>query len=91
MALEVDSASNGNEYQGYVLGDKGGRFLELPTLPSACADCLQFWKPPPPGVLRVCPALYRDCFTFTYTQTYRQPMHADSWVHLLIKQAIELS
>ena len=57
--------SNGNEYQGYFLGGKGGRYVGLTTLPSSCADCLEIWKPHPHGTLRACPALYRDCFTFS--------------------------
>ena len=36
----VDLASNRNEYQGYLLGVKGGRCVGLTTLPSSCADCL---------------------------------------------------
>ena len=55
--------SNRNEYQGYFLGGKGGRYVGLTTLPSSCTDCLEIWEPQPPGNLRACPALYRDCFT----------------------------
>jgi hypothetical protein len=29
-----------------------------------CADCPEIWEPQPPGNLRTCPGLYRDCFTF---------------------------
>jgi hypothetical protein len=39
--------------------------LGLTTLPLSCADCLEIWEPQPPGTLRACPGLYRDCFTFT--------------------------
>jgi hypothetical protein len=35
----IDSASNGNEYQEYLLGGKGGRCVRLTTLPPSCADC----------------------------------------------------
>jgi hypothetical protein len=38
----VDSAFNRNEYQEYFLGGKGGRCVGLTTLPSSCADCLEF-------------------------------------------------
>jgi hypothetical protein len=62
VALGHDSASNRNEYQGYFLGDKGGRCVELATLPSSCADCLEIWEPQPPGNLRVCSGLEWDCF-----------------------------
>jgi len=55
--------SNGNEYQGYFLGGKGGRYVGLTTLPSSCADFHEIWKLYPHGTLRACPALYRDCFT----------------------------
>jgi hypothetical protein len=37
----VDSASNRDEYQGYVLGGKGGQCVGLTTLPPSCADCLE--------------------------------------------------
>jgi len=36
----------------------------LTTFPLSCADCLESWVPQPPGTLRVCPGLYRYCFTF---------------------------
>jgi hypothetical protein len=52
----VDSASNRNEYQEYVLGGKGVRCLELTTLPPSCADCLEIRETHPSGTLRVCPA-----------------------------------
>ena len=67
----VDSASNGNEYQEYFLGGKGGRCVRLTTLPTSCADCLEIWDPQPPGIFRACPGQNTDCFTFTvlnYTQ-----------------------
>jgi hypothetical protein len=47
----VDSASNRNEYQGYLVGCKGGRCVGLTTLPPSCADCLEIlgastsWSP----------------------------------------------
>jgi hypothetical protein len=46
----VDSASNRNEYQGYLLG-RGKRSL---TLPLSCAYCLEIWEPQPPVNLRAC-------------------------------------
>ena len=36
----VDSASNRNEYQWYILGVKGGRCVGLTSLPPSCVDCL---------------------------------------------------
>jgi hypothetical protein len=50
----VDSASNGNEYQEYFLGVKGGRCVGLTTLPPSSADCLEVWEPHFPGTLRAC-------------------------------------
>jgi hypothetical protein len=47
----VDSASNGNEYHEYLLGDKGGRCIVLTKLPPSCTDCLKIlgssncWSP----------------------------------------------
>jgi len=64
MALG-STQTNRNEYQEYFLGGKGGRWVVLTILPLSCADCLEIWEPQPPGTLRVCPGLYRDCFTCT--------------------------
>jgi hypothetical protein len=60
----VDSASNRNEYYGYLLGGKGGWCIGLTTLPPSCDDHLEIWEPQPPGTVRACPGLCRDCFTF---------------------------
>ena len=38
-------------------GGKGGRCVRLITLPPSCADCLEIWKPQPPGALRASPGL----------------------------------
>jgi hypothetical protein len=59
-------ALNRNEYQEYCLGGKGDRCVGLITLPPSCVDCLEIWKPPPPGTLRAYLGLYRDCFTIIY-------------------------
>jgi len=45
----VDSASNRNKYQEYILEGKGGRCVGLTTLPPSCADCLEIWEPQPLG------------------------------------------
>ena len=42
------------EYQRYFLGDKGGRCVELRTLPSSRAYFLEIWEPQPPGIPRAC-------------------------------------
>ena len=46
-------------------GGEGNWCALLTNLPPSCADCLKIWEPQPPGTLRVCPSLYKDCFTFT--------------------------
>jgi hypothetical protein len=61
----VDSASNRNEYQGYLLCGKGGRCVRLTTLPPSCTDCLEILEISSPGALRACPGLCRDCFTLS--------------------------
>jgi hypothetical protein len=70
-----ESASNRNEYQEYFLGGKGSRCVGLTTLPPSCADCLEVWKPRPPATLRACPGLYRDSFTFYYTNKTHTHTH----------------
>jgi len=38
-------------------------------LPPSSVTCLKFWEPLTPTAHRVCPGLYRDCFSFTSTFT----------------------
>jgi hypothetical protein len=47
-----------------IFWGKGGRCIGLTTLPPSCADCLEIWKPQPPGTLWASPGLYRDCLPF---------------------------
>jgi hypothetical protein len=35
----------------------------LTTLSPSCANSNEIWEPQPPGTLRACSGLYRDCFT----------------------------
>jgi hypothetical protein len=44
------------------LGGKGGRYVELTTLPPSSDDCLEIREPQPPGTLGVCLGLYMDSF-----------------------------
>ena len=44
-------------------GGKGGRCVGMATLAPSCADCLEIWEPQPPGDVRACPRLHRNCFT----------------------------
>jgi len=63
MALG-DSASNRNEYQEYLPGDKSCQCIRLTTSPPSWAYCHEIWEPRSPGSIRASPALYRDCSTF---------------------------
>ena len=51
---EVNSPSNRNEYQKYLVGSKDSQCVEVETLPASCADCLQIWQPQPSGTLWAC-------------------------------------
>jgi hypothetical protein len=44
-------------------GGKGGRCVEMTTLPPSCADCLEIWESQPPGAIRACLRMHRNCFT----------------------------
>jgi hypothetical protein len=54
----LDSVSNRNEYQLYVLGGKSDWCVRLKTSAPSCADCLEIWEPHCP-TLRPCPGLHR--------------------------------
>jgi len=41
--------------------------IGLTTLLSFCSDCLEIWEPHPPGTLRACPGLCRNCFTVFFS------------------------
>jgi hypothetical protein len=41
--LWLDTASNRNEYQEYILGGRGGRCVGLTTLPPSFSDYLEIW------------------------------------------------
>jgi len=56
----VESASNKNEYQEYILSGKGGRCVGLTTLQTSCAEYLEMWEPQSPLTLRACPGLYMN-------------------------------
>ena len=51
--------STENIYWGYV-----GRCIGLTTLPISCTYCNDILEFQPPGILRACPGLYRECCTF---------------------------
>jgi len=54
---DVNSDSNRNEYQGCLLGGKGGQCVGPAILSPSCADRLKILAPSPPGALRACPGL----------------------------------
>jgi hypothetical protein len=41
----IDSSSNKNEYQEYILVGKSGRCVRLAPLPTSCPDCLETREP----------------------------------------------
>ena len=57
----VESASNRNEYQCYLLG---GKYVGLTTLPPNVPVIWKIWEPQPPGALWACSDMYRSSFTF---------------------------
>ena len=67
----VDSDSNRNEYQEYLLVGRGGRCIRLTNLLPSYADYHEILEPEPPVTLRACPGQYRDCFTFDLYPTNR--------------------
>jgi len=74
----VNSASIRNEYQKYILGGKGGRWVGLTDLPPSCASCLDIWEPQPPGALKACTGiallyqLWAQCYKTSSQNLYRK-------------------
>jgi hypothetical protein len=66
MAPGVDSASNRNVNQEYILRGKGGRCLGLKRYHLHVPIVKKLCEPQASGTFRTCPDLYRDCFTFTF-------------------------
>ena len=66
----VDSDSNRNEYQEYLLWDKGGRCVGLTTLAPSSADSLKIWGPQLPRYVWSEVGLYRNCCTFPFIYIY---------------------
>ena len=46
---------------------KDDRYVGLTKLPLLYAECLEVLEPQLPGNMGVCPGLYKDIFTFTYS------------------------
>ena len=70
-------------------GGKGGRCIGLTILLPSVADCAEILEPQSFGTLRVCPDLYRDCFTGNWEEYLLWQWNVS--VMLLIDQsAIEL-
>jgi hypothetical protein len=53
MALELSQPLTEMSTRNIPWG-KGGRCLELTTLPTSCTDCLEIWEPHPSVTLWVC-------------------------------------
>ena len=64
-------------------GGKGGQCIVLTTLPPSCADCLEIWKPQPPGSFRAFPGPYKGWFTFYSVVVFYNWLcnHYDCWWH----------
>ena len=61
MALGLTKPLEEMSTRNISWGGKGGRCVGLTNLPLSCTDCLKIWEPQPPGTLRACPGLNRDC------------------------------
>jgi len=68
--FRIPMVSHRNEYQEYLLGDKGGWCVGLTTLPPPCADCLEIWESQHPGTFRAC----RGLWLYLYLPYYRAPL-----------------
>ena len=75
---ELDSCSNRNQCQRYLLGDKGGRCLRL-TLPPSCADCQKTCDPPTPADPRVSPGLCKDSFINNFVESFLYRITSLRW------------
>jgi len=78
----IDSASNENKYQEYFLGGTGDGCVGLITSPPSFADCIEIWKPLPPGSLRACRRLNMDCVNFflLYKPTIQNAVYVFLWI-----------
>ena len=65
----VDSASDREEYQAYLLGGKDGQCVGLIALPPSCAHYVEIWEPQPPGKLSACER-YSQGLRYIYTCIY---------------------
>jgi len=61
----IDSASNRNKYQQYLLLGKGGRCVALTTLPPSYVDCLEILGTSTSWNTQ---GLSRDLFTLIFTR-----------------------
>jgi hypothetical protein len=84
----VDSTSNRNEYQEYLVQGKGGWCVGLTTLPPSCADCLEIL-----GASNSCrpngPSSFYSVLNFD-TSTH-QPISLKSILMLILHFCLELS
>jgi hypothetical protein len=64
LRSEVKSAPNRNDFQEYLLADKGGQFIGLTTLPPSNADCLKMPGASTSRVLRSRPGMCKEKFIY---------------------------
>jgi len=57
MALGSTQPLTEMSTRNIIWGDKGGRCVELITLPPSYVDSLEIWELQPPGTLGACPGL----------------------------------
>jgi len=74
------------EYQENLLGGRRGRWVGLTTLPPSCADCLEIWKPQPPGAIRACPSL---AITFCTIPCYINATHDPQYSPIQTKSQLQ--
>jgi hypothetical protein len=65
--LSAESACKAREYQGYLLGCKGGRCVGLTSLPSSCYSYEENWQSEPPGAQGTIQACTGNCCTWTFS------------------------
>ena len=61
---KVDPGTMRSEYQEYFLGGKNGRYTGMASFQTSCVECFDICELQPPGIIRACPSLYRNCYTF---------------------------
>jgi hypothetical protein len=67
-------------FSGEGRGCKGGRCIELTTLPPFCADCIEIWEPQPTGNLRICSRSVMELIYRYYIIAKRGYSYRNNWL-----------